>query len=455
MDFLPIQFLFMMLGMCVSSFKPIISLSKYRVRCLSSLINFYSTPETELVQLLQTWGHKSYRAKQVREWIYDKGAADFDDMKNIPPDLRERLKAFFSLGQLRIASEQCSRDGTIKRAYELKEGQLIESVLMPYEDGRRTACISSQAGCAMGCVFCATGQMGFSRQLSSAEIFEQAQLFSAKLKRENERLSNIVLMGMGEPLANYDNVFAAIKRFSEELGIGSRHITISTVGIAPRIRKLADEHPQIGLAISLHQVEDAKRDALMPVNKRYPIAELLHACRYFIKRTGRRITFEWALIKGETDTEAAAHQLGQLLEGMMCHVNVIPLNPTKGYGGKPTSKIGVENFVAILGQYGVSATPRTRRGCLLYSIYRIVSIVCMYVCMYVCAAAYPVTADACHAALTVGIDIDAGCGQLKADLLRKSKPELGERGPAETAPLAAQSTLEAAIEERERVFSEN
>lgn len=310
-----------------------------RLRAFSALVNFFGTSEEELKTLLKDWGQQSYRSKQIREWVFDKGVQDFEDMKNLPSDLRSKLKTFFSLGQLKLAHEQVSKDGTIKRAYELKEGQLIESVLMPYDDGRQTACISSQAGCAMGCVFCATGQMGFSRQLTSEEIFEQAQLFAAQLRQKSLRLSNIVMMGMGEPLANWDNVFKAVKRFNEELGIGSRHITISTVGLAPRIRRMADEYPQIGLAISLHQASDEKRSALMPVNKRFPIAELLDACRYHTNKTGRRISFEWALIRGETDTEEIAHELGNLLRGMLCHVNVIPLNPTKGYGGKPTSKV--------------------------------------------------------------------------------------------------------------------
>jgi 23S rRNA (adenine2503-C2)-methyltransferase len=225
------------------------------------------------------------------------------------------------------------------RAYELRDGQIIESVLMPYDDGRRTACISSQAGCGMGCVFCATGQMGFSRQLSSAEIFEQAQIFSTELKRRNERLSNVVFMGMGEPMANYDNVMVAVRRLNTDLGIGARHITISTVGLAPRIRKLAEEDIQVNLAVSLHQANDAKRSALMPVNKRYPLPELLDACRFYIEKTNRRISFEWALIRDDTDTEETARELGRLLRGMLCHVNVIPLNPTANFGGKPTSKV--------------------------------------------------------------------------------------------------------------------
>lgn len=199
---------------------------------------------------------------------------------------------------------------------------------MPYTDGRQTACISSQAGCGMGCVFCATGQMGFSRQLTASEIFEQAQRFSAELKATDKRLSNIVMMGMGEPLANYDNVLAAVRRMNTELGIGARHITISTVGIAPRIRKLADEDLQVGLAVSLHQANDENRSKLMPVNERFPISELIDSCKYYIDKTNRRISFEWALIRNQTDTPAVAHELGGLLRGMLCHVNVIPLNPT-------------------------------------------------------------------------------------------------------------------------------
>lgn len=187
------------------------------------------------------------------------------------------------------------------------------------------------------------------------------------------------IIGMGEPLANYKNVMEAIRRMNTELGIGARHITISTSGIAPRIRALAEEEMQIGLAISLHQTTDEKRDALMPINKNYPLDELLDACHYYTRTTKRRITFEWALIRNQTDTPDTAHELGHLLRGMNCHVNVIPLNPTAGFGGKPTSKEGVNEFIRVLETYGVPATPRTRRG----------------------------------------IDIDAGCGQLKADLLRK------------------------------------
>jgi 23S rRNA (adenine2503-C2)-methyltransferase len=174
-------------------------------------------------------------------------------------------------------------------------------------------------------------------------------------------------MGMGEPLANYDNVMTAVRRLNDELGIGARHITISTVGLVPRIRRLADEDIQVGLAISLHQTDEKKRSELMPVNNRYPVADLLDACRYYIQKTNRRISFEWALIRDDTDTSETAHSLGQLLTGMLCHVNLIPLNPTKGFSGKPSSRQAVENFVSILDSYGITATPRTRRGEHLHS----------------------------------------------------------------------------------------
>ena len=259
----------------------------------------------------------------------------------------------------------------------------IESVLMPYNDGRRTACISSQAGCAMGCVFCATGQMGFARHLTATEIFEQAKRFSNDLQAEGERLSNIVLMGMGEPLHNYDAVLEAVQRIREDLGIGARRITLSTVGLVPQIRRLASEGVQLTLAISLHAANDADRSALLPVNRRWPLSELMDACREYVEATGRRISFEWALIEGRTDTLEQATELGQLLRGLNCHVNLIPLNPTGGYDGQPTS-VGTANaFVARLDSFGVPATLRVRRG----------------------------------------IDIDAGCGQLKSKRLNAKADE--------------------------------
>jgi 23S rRNA (adenine2503-C2)-methyltransferase len=291
--------------------------------------------QDELADLLQQWGEPKFRAAQIWEWLYDKRASSFDQMTNLPKPLRERLAAEAKLGQLELVTEQSSKDGTIKRLYRLVDGQLIEAVLMPYDDERRTACISTQAGCAMGCVFCATGQMGFGRHLTAAEIVEQVILFARELEAQGERLSNVVLMGMGEPFHNYDESVQAVRRLMSDLGIGARHITISTVGLVPQIRRFADEGLQVRLAISLHAATDAERSALLPINKRWPLQEVLSACRYYVAETGRRITFEWALIHGENDTPQQAHALGKLLQGLLCHVNLIPLNPTKGYDGGP------------------------------------------------------------------------------------------------------------------------
>lgn len=341
------------------------------------MINLYELSLPELTELLKSWGEPKFRATQLWEWMYDQCVGSFHEMTNLPKALRERLEEEATLGVMTLVTEQRSKDGTIKRLYRLPDGQLIESVLMPYDDHRRTACISTQAGCAMGCVFCATGQMGFSRNLSSAEIFEQAVKFANILSDEDERLSNVVFMGMGEPFHNYDETLKTTHRLMDDLGIGARHITISTVGLIPKIRQFADEGLQVRLAISLHAATNEERSALLPVNKRWALEELIETCRYYVDKTGRRITFEWALIYGENDTPEQAHQLGKLLQGLLCHVNLIPLNPTSGYEGKPSDTSSTDAFIDILDSYGVSATVRVRRG----------------------------------------IDIDAGCGQLKSAVL--------------------------------------
>ncbi|MFO7320509.1 MAG: 23S rRNA (adenine(2503)-C(2))-methyltransferase RlmN [Chloroflexota bacterium] len=345
------------------------------------MINLYALSQDELANLLESWGEPRFRAKQIWSWLYDRRVASFDSMTNLPRALRDRLKAETTLGALDLEVEQTSLDGTVKRLYRLPDGQFIESVLMEYDDDRRTACISSQAGCAMGCVFCATGQMGFARHLSADEIFEQAVRFARDLEARGERLSNVVLMGMGEPFHNYDATLEAVRRLMRDLGIGARHITVSTVGLVPMIRRFADEGLQVRLAVSLHAATDEERSALLPVNRRYPLKELIGACHYYVEKTGRRITFEWALIAGENDTPEQAHRLGKLLQGLLCHVNLIPLNPTSGYAGAPSDPIAAQRFIDILSEYGVPATIRVRRG----------------------------------------IDIDAGCGQLKASVQRKRR----------------------------------
>lgn len=327
--------------------------------------NIYDLTREELTDLLQSWGVRRYRADQLWTWLYQHKATSFDEMSTLPQDLRDKLDEAFQLGSLEVVREIRSSDGeTRKFALRLPDGQIVETVLMRYEGIRRTACISSQAGCAMGCVFCATGQMGFARHLSAGEIVEQALLIARSLEAQGERLSNVVLMGMGEPFHNYDNVLAAIRRLMDDdgLNIGQRHITVSTVGLVPAIRRFADEGLQVRLAISLHAATNEERSALLPVNRRWPIEELIGAVREYIEKTNRRVTFEWTLIAYENDTPEEAHKLGQLLQGMLVHVNVIPLNPTAGYGGAPSDPERVEQFVDILHGYGIPATIRVRRG---------------------------------------------------------------------------------------------
>lgn len=278
-------------------------------------VNLLTLPLPELETLLKSWGFKSFNARQIYNRIFDQGVTDIDEMSELPKKLRAVLKERATIGSLHLETEQISKDGTRKRAYKLHDGQLIESVLMPYEDGRRTACISSQAGCAMGCVFCATGQMGFARQLTAEEIYEQVARFASELKGDGERLSNIVMMGMGEPLANYRNVLAAIRRMNSELGIGARKITVSTVGIVPNIKKLMHEDLQVRLALSLHCATDKERTALLPANRRYGgLDELMSTIREYISVKKQRVTFEWALIEGENDTPEVARTLGRLLQ---------------------------------------------------------------------------------------------------------------------------------------------
>ncbi len=341
----------------------------------------YDYSFNELAALLSVWDVAAYRVRQVWEWLYQHKVTTFDAMTNLPKTLRARLDAEFTLTTLQPVTELHSSDGqTVKRLWRLADGQVIESVLMTYDDDRRTACISTQAGCAMGCVFCATGQMGFARHLTTGEIVEQVLVFARELEANGERLSNVVLMGMGEPLHNYDATLEAIRRLNDESGlnIGQRHITLSTVGLVPQIRRFAEEGLQVGLAISLHAATDQERDQLLPVNKRWPLSELMAAARDYVAQTGRRITFEWALIAGENDTIEQAEKLGRLLRDLKCHVNLIPLNPTEGYSGQPSDPVRVAAFQAVLRQYRVGSTVRVRRG----------------------------------------IDIQAGCGQLKAKVAR-------------------------------------
>ncbi|KAA3662409.1 MAG: 23S rRNA (adenine(2503)-C(2))-methyltransferase RlmN [Chloroflexi bacterium] len=331
---------------------------------MKEITNLYDLTFDELTQFITNLGQPKYRAKQVWEWLYHNFAGTVSDMTNLPKKMRAGLETAVTLHIGNIVDEMHSNDNKTKKVlFQLEDDQFIETVLMKY-DKRRTLCISTQAGCAMGCIFCATGQMGFFRNLTIAEIVVQVMHFARELAVDGEHVTNIVMMGMGEPLHNYTNTLAAIDRLTDETGfnLGARKITISTVGMVPAIRRYADEQRQTPIAVSLHAATDEERNKLIPVNKRWPIADVLDACHYYVEKTGRRITFEWALINGENDTTAQAHALGKLLHGLICHVNLIPLNPTEGYGGQPSSREQVDAFQTILEHYSVSSTVRVRRG---------------------------------------------------------------------------------------------
>ena len=324
----------------------------------------YDLELSDLTSLMIEWGEPVYRAHQIWQGLYRQYWNSPEEFTNIPTSLRIRLVENFEFKALTLATTLNSSDGqTVKSLFKLQDGKSIEAVLMRYEK-RNTLCISSQAGCAMGCVFCATGQMGFKRNLSSGEIVAQVMYYALLLHSETKLVTNVVLMGMGEPFHNYDNTLSAIDRLNDSQGFnfGARRFTISTVGLVPAIRRFASEKRQINLAISLHAAEDDLRTSMLPVNKRYPIDELLPACREYIVVTGRRVTFEWALINEVNDTPEQAILLAKRLKGMLCHVNAIPLNPTLGYSGQATTRERAEKFKQILDSYGIPCTIRLRRG---------------------------------------------------------------------------------------------
>ncbi|HEY9087444.1 MAG TPA: 23S rRNA (adenine(2503)-C(2))-methyltransferase RlmN [Anaerolineaceae bacterium] len=319
----------------------------------------------DLTALLAEWGQPTYRARQIWKGLYQHLWSDPREFTDLPAALRQKLAENVRFSALQPVQVLQSSDGeTVKTLFQLPDNRAIEAVLMEYDNQRRTLCISSQAGCAMGCVFCATGQMGFKRHLSSGEIVEQVLYYARQLKKEGERVTNIVLMGMGEPFHNYDNTLAAIDRLNhpDGMNLGARRFTISTVGLVPAIRRFAEEKRQVNLAISLHAALDEERSALLPVNRRYPISELMDAVREYIAKTGRRVTFEFALINEVNDTPENARALGQLLKGMLCHVNVIPLNPTQKYHGQATTRDRANAFCAEVEKYGIPCTVRMRRG---------------------------------------------------------------------------------------------
>ncbi len=326
--------------------------------------SIFDLPFEQLTSLLQTWDEPAYRARQIWQGLYHALASSPEGLTAVPKALREKLAAEFSFSQLaRLTEAQSADRQTRKILFRLPDGKSIETVLMGY-DKRRTTCISTQAGCAMGCVFCATGQMGFRRHLSAGEIVEQVLWLARELRQKNDHLTNIVIMGMGEPFHNYDATLQAVDILNEAEGFnfGARRITISTVGLVPMIERFASEKRQVNLAVSLHAATDDLRSELLPINKKYPLALLFDAVRDYYATTRRRVTFEWALIQGKNDSPAQARAFAQLAKGLPCHVNVIPLNPTRDYAGQATTRERAAAFKQELEQHGLPCTIRVRRG---------------------------------------------------------------------------------------------
>ncbi len=301
-----------------------------------------------------------FRAKQIFTWLY-RGVTEFPQMTDLSKPLREQLEEKFWLGNLTIVKKYCSElDETRRYLLQLNDGNYIESVLMKYHHGY-TICISSQVGCAMGCAFCASTRGGKKRNLTAGEIVGQVMAVQQDL---GERISNIVMMGIGEPLDNYEEVLKFLEIVNHPLGlnIGHRHISLSTCGLAEQMKNLAQQDLQITLSVSLHATNDEKRSAIMPVNRKYPIGELMDACKYYIEKTNRRISFEYTLIEGVNDGDADAKELIGLLKGMLCHVNLIPVNPTGAKGIRQGSRKSVERFQKLLEKGGLTATIRREMG---------------------------------------------------------------------------------------------
>jgi 23S rRNA (adenine2503-C2)-methyltransferase len=316
----------------------------------------------ELERVVADLGEAPYRGRQLARWIYARRATTFDEMTDLPVGLRDRLATVAGLSRPRVlARSEASNDLTTKMLVGLADGRAIETVLMRYDDGRRTACVSTQVGCAMGCSFCATGLAGLARNLTAGEIVDQVLLIGREC---GERVTHVVFMGMGEPLANYDATLRAVRLLNAPYGprIGMRNLTISTVGLVPQIRRLAAERLQLVLAVSLHAPNDELRAQLVPVNRRWPIAELMTASRDYAAATRRRVTFEYVLMAGVNDRGEHARQLGALLAGWPAHLNVIPWNPVFGMQYQRPAPAEVHRFVGLVRRAGVAATIRIDRG---------------------------------------------------------------------------------------------
>ena len=344
--------------------------------------DIYNFSKSELDAMIQDFGFPKFRSDQIWRYLYKNNVISFNDMTNISKKLTDFLIENFYIGTLEEVNRIISKDrSTYKSLLRLKDGNLVESVLMNYPSDnhrkpRKTICISSQVGCALGCTFCATGQQGFKRNLTSGEIISQIVHFT-KLESENffdsillkpnksyKGIKNIVFMGMGEPLANYENTIEAIKKINSNIGLnfGARNITVSTVGLVPQILRLAREEIQINLAVSIHAPDNKTRSETVPINKRYPIEDLINSCKEYIRITNRKIFFEYVMLEGQNDSPEHAKKLGELLKEMLCHVNLIPVNPTNNSDYKRSRKNIIKAFQSVLTDYNVPSTIRMEKG---------------------------------------------------------------------------------------------
>ena len=316
-----------------------------------------TTEELEAVAV--ALGAPAFRGRQIAAALYKRQAREWDAIAELPKDLRARLSEQFDLAPCRVRTASKAPDGTVKYLMNLPDDEVIEAVFLRYP-GRVSVCISSQVGCPMACSFCATGTEGLARNLTAGELVDQVLLMQSL---HAERITHVVMMGMGEPLINYPNVLRTVHLLNREVGIAMRHITISTVGVVPNILKMAEEDLQLNLAVSLHASNDRLRSELVPLNEKYPIARLMDACRVYIEKTHRRITFEYVLLSGVNDTDKDAHELGQLVRGMLAGVNVIPYNSTDvAPAYKRPSPEATRRFSEIVASYGVVITQRQERG---------------------------------------------------------------------------------------------
>lgn len=342
-----------------------------------SLKDIKSMSREELLSFIAELGYPKFRCDQIFSWLHQKFAVSFEEMTNLPKKMMEELSSICYISVANIEKKLVSSyDNTVKYLFKLTDDEYVEAVVMDYHHGY-SMCISTQVGCKMGCTFCATGQGGFVRDLTASEMLSQIHTAQKDLA---VRISNVVLMGMGEPLDNFENVTRFLRLATDEkaLGIGARHITVSTCGIVPKIYELADLQIPVNLALSLHAPTDEMRSKTMPINKKYAVRDVLEACRYYAQSTGRRITYEYAMISGVNDSDRCAQLLAEQIRGTLCHVNLIPVNPVQGTGYNPSKDKRLMSFVSVLSKYNVNATVRR----------------------------------------TLGSDIDASCGQLRGKKLK-------------------------------------